>query len=139
MNANTANSQFPGIDAMDEVNGISLQITSDTTVKKVTHSLKIANEHQLYLTGPNFKMGYLSEKKKFSKASEENIKNKIGDFLFSPNEDYYTFDRIYRELYDSKDMVKMRKSITVLDKYICLLYTSPSPRDQRGSRMPSSA
>ena len=25
------------------------------------------------------------------------------------------------------------------DIYICLLYTSPSPRDQRGSRMPSSA
>ena len=24
-------------------------------------------------------------------------------------------------------------------KYVCLLYTSPSPRDQRGSRMPSSA
>ena len=24
-------------------------------------------------------------------------------------------------------------------KYNCLLYTSPSPRDQRGSRMPSSA
>ena len=26
-----------------------------------------------------------------------------------------------------------------IDKYSCLLYTSPSPRDQRGSRMPSSA
>ena len=25
------------------------------------------------------------------------------------------------------------------DLYDCLLYTSPSPRDQRGSRMPSSA
>ena len=25
------------------------------------------------------------------------------------------------------------------DGLICLLYTSPSPRDQRGSRMPSSA
>ena len=25
------------------------------------------------------------------------------------------------------------------DIYTCLLYTSPSPRDQRGSRMPSSA
>ena len=25
------------------------------------------------------------------------------------------------------------------DPYGCLLYTSPSPRDQRGSRMPSSA
>ena len=26
-----------------------------------------------------------------------------------------------------------------LHPYTCLLYTSPSPRDQRGSRMPSSA
>ena len=26
-----------------------------------------------------------------------------------------------------------------LKSYTCLLYTSPSPRDQRGSRMPSSA
>ena len=26
-----------------------------------------------------------------------------------------------------------------LSNYSCLLYTSPSPRDQRGSRMPSSA
>ena len=25
------------------------------------------------------------------------------------------------------------------EPYVCLLYTSPSPRDQRGSRMPSSA
>ena len=25
------------------------------------------------------------------------------------------------------------------NSFICLLYTSPSPRDQRGSRMPSSA
>ena len=30
------------------------------------------------------------------------------------------------------------KSVTV-QSLICLLYTSPSPRDQRGSRMPSSA
>ena len=27
----------------------------------------------------------------------------------------------------------------MLENYACLLYTSPSPRDQRGSRMPSSA
>ena len=29
--------------------------------------------------------------------------------------------------------------IVVVARNICLLYTSPSPRDQRGSRMPSSA
>ena len=32
-----------------------------------------------------------------------------------------------------------RTVITMANDYICLLYTSPSPRDQRGSRMPSSA
>ena len=34
----------------------------------------------------------------------------------------------------------LSKFLTTGDKVIhCLLYTSPSPRDQRGSRMPSSA
>ena len=27
----------------------------------------------------------------------------------------------------------------IMPSFVCLLYTSPSPRDQRGSRMPSSA
>ena len=30
-------------------------------------------------------------------------------------------------------------NVAKLQAYTCLLYTSPSPRDQRGSRMPSSA
>ena len=34
---------------------------------------------------------------------------------------------------------KTKELLTGLRKNICLLYTSPSPRDQRGSRMPSSA
>ena len=41
-----------------------------------------------------------------------------------------------RELVERKEI----KIIHVASKYQhCLLYTSPSPRDQRGSRMPSSA
>ena len=33
----------------------------------------------------------------------------------------------------------LRENPDLADAYACLLYTSPSPRDQRGSRMPSSA
>ena len=33
---------------------------------------------------------------------------------------------------------QLKKELEILS-YDCLLYTSPSPRDQRGSRMPSSA
>ena len=37
-------------------------------------------------------------------------------------------------------IAEKREWLTELDSAItCLLYTSPSPRDQRGSRMPSSA
>ena len=43
---------------------------------------------------------------------------------------------------DSKDKIAQVASISAADETVgkvCLLYTSPSPRDQRGSRMPSSA
>ena len=45
-----------------------------------------------------------------------------------------------------EDRVQIREALGLDDpiftqytRFICLLYTSPSPRDQRGSRMPSSA
>ena len=48
--------------------------------------------------------------------------------------------RLYKRI-QAKDL--WRKMLTMLFEtghpWICLLYTSPSPRDQRGSRMPSSA
>ena len=38
------------------------------------------------------------------------------------------------------DLHQIVRNLTSTDAFfICLLYTSPSPRDQRGSRMPSSA
>ena len=43
--------------------------------------------------------------------------------------------------YTEQDGSISQKAFTELneDSKYCLLYTSPSPRDQRGSRMPSSA
>ena len=34
---------------------------------------------------------------------------------------------------------KLEDRLLFIEPRICLLYTSPSPRDQRGARMPSSA
>ena len=45
-----------------------------------------------------------------------------------------------REIKPCRYIAKGRgKGIMVAQYKDCLLYTSPSPRDQRGSRMPSSA
>ena len=44
-------------------------------------------------------------------------------------------DRISVEYYGAETPIKSLASIST----VCLLYTSPSPRDKRQSRMPSSA
>ena len=60
------------------------------------------------------------------------------------------FDELWSEIQDAPgeifDVIEYKEEWEKDDKfdvesYIngCLLYTSPSPRDQRGSRMPSSA
>ena len=49
---------------------------------------------------------------------------------------FHGLERIEKDSAQAGDII----AFTGMDKlYICLLYTSPSPRDQRGSRMPSSA
>ena len=63
--------------------------------------------------------------------------------MVDKNKDYKdfletNFMRLTMELVEwmEREMVELNKT----SKYRgCLLYTSPSPRDQRGSRMPSSA
>ena len=40
---------------------------------------------------------------------------------------------------DPRKANQMVRGVVTLPHGTCLLYTSPSPRDQRGSRMPSSA
>ena len=47
-----------------------------------------------------------------------------------------TVSKAYQELVDLH-IVEKRRGLGMF--ITCLLYTSPSPRDQRGSRMPSSA
>ena len=53
---------------------------------------------------------------------------------------YLSPERLQQELVGSR-IQQMPVNLIAIDEAhcICLLYTSPSPRDQRGSRMPSSA
>ena len=44
------------------------------------------------------------------------------------------FDRVFKSIFPIEDL---NDKATL--EYVCLLYTSPSPRDSRRSRMPSSA
>ena len=54
-----------------------------------------------------------------------------------------TYEKLLVVRAQDRDEQAFRELVTLYERrmlyYICLLYTSPSPRDQRGSRMPSSA
>ena len=48
-------------------------------------------------------------------------------------------DSFWRSTENLYHRVRALFFLSAIHRYHCLLYTSPSPRDQRGSRMPSSA
>ena len=102
-------------------------------------------------------MNKLHERKK---AGEELTKTekKFAPTKFGKWDEDFTMEILeeFLELYYKKlkpggtcivwfDIEKISYLIEMMKKYkfkqvnVCLLYTSPSPRDQRGSRMPSSA
>ena len=53
--------------------------------------------------------------------------------------DYKTLDFTDPEVRGLYRIGRGEQGVLLVRPYTCLLYTSPSPRDQRGSRMPSSA
>ena len=46
--------------------------------------------------------------------------------------------RLNKKVYE-KELAKLQTELVKMQYWVCLLYTSPSPRDKRQSRMPSSA
>ena len=66
--------------------------------------------------------------------TEEGLNRVMEDWVNAHNYAIQTGDCSYAFKYVTEDTEEYG-----FYKYICLLYTSPSPRDQRGSRMPSSA
>ena len=69
-------------------------------------------------------------KKNINFIVKENEKNLRVDVLINKREELISRTRI-------KNLI-LKEKLT-LNNEICLLYTSPSPRDKRQSRMPSSA
>ena len=68
------------------------------------------------------------------KAATDHLYEQVADFI--PEFEWPA----YAPLVHAINTLKKKKNAVILaHNYICLLYTSPSPRDQRGSRMPSSA
>ena len=71
-------------------------------------------------------------KEPLSQAEIKRVLKKLG---MTPKDVLRKNDKAYKALGLTGD----EKTADLVKLMACLLYTSPSPRDQRGSRMPSSA
>ena len=124
--------------AVSSTMGDQVQIVSDTVAPaKVSPGLEIVQGDDLTLPAPS------SAPTRYIPANLRNLPS-LQDAL--DKKSYKTVmdmnESIRRTLRENDNAVKSEaKTIPEqMQQYtICLLYTSPSPRDQRGSRMPSSA
>ena len=80
-------------------------------------------------------------KKASRKSSTSNLQTPLETYLREINETALLTADEEKELARAiaKGDVRARDRMVRANLRLCLLYTSPSPRDQRGSRMPSSA
>ena len=90
---------------------------------------KFAEEYEMLREAYN---STLKEAKSTYKDNHEKIGKKLGEFSVRG-----------RTLIDGKKLLDLMgpkaDALVSLEYKVCLLYTSPSPRDKRQSRMPSSA
>ena len=82
---------------------------------------------------------YSDDKLKLRQQALTILLAKYGSELDSTRKSKYTSQSIYECAHDWVSQGNVNCNGITAYYEACLLYTSPSPRDQRGSRMPSSA
>ena len=96
--------------------------------------------HQIIIRGNGLeKFNNIIEEKTSIKPPLKNLEIKYdSNYLFGKN----SFDQwslILTEKKEHNQILNLVSSINTNENMLCLLYTSPSPRDPKTSRMPSSA
>ena len=104
----------------------------------------VKNTSYMFVTGPDVVKTVTSEEvtaEELGGALTHTTKSSVADGCFENDIDALLEMRRFLSFLPSSNISKASTRYTT-DSYLlytCLLYTSPSPRDQRGSRMPSSA
>ena len=97
----------------------------------------------MVLTNPNGDIGTPAYDPKTHDVGFTGLSDELADkgFITAASDDLITWARTGSLMWMTFGLaccaVEMMQAS--MPRYDCLLYTSPSPRDQRGSRMPSSA
>ncbi|MBP2029053.1 hypothetical protein J2Z35_002891 [Acetoanaerobium pronyense] len=100
INLNVEEKNAPAIDLVDDINRISIQVTSDNTSEKIKESIRKFNEHEHYLNYDRLIVLMLTKKKKY-----RTIFDTDGKFSFNATND----------LIDYTDLMKFIKAKSTKD------------------------
>ena len=117
---------------------------------KILHFLSSMRSYNDLLKSKGFETDYYDCKNDFSNKYEDKLKKSIKEnkskrvFSFEVEDKHFEkkLNKIVKEIGLERVIVTSPMFLNSRDdfkKYLCLLYTSPSPRDRTRSRMPSSA
>ena len=109
--------------------------TIKSVLKKYSQNKGVIDSKWNMVTGDKKQIYNLARKSYL--VAEDIVGQRQYDMIHTENFVLVDSKRRIRGFYDGTDIDVMNNLIS--DIKICLLYTSPSPRDQRGSRMPASA
>ena len=128
----------------DKAGSIGLPLPQ-TIIELIDHKtgkhVGVGERGELCVRGPQVMKGYWNRPEENKKTLQDNgTRLHTGDVAIMDEDGYfYIVDRIKDMIITNGYNVYPRNVEEAIYKHPCLLYTSPSPRDQRGSRMPSSA
>ena len=123
------------------------KVVAEVVMKYFPDFRRTLNELQRYSSCGRIDTGILSSGNEFSieklvgylrKKEFTNMKKWVTQNMDSEPQDIMR--KVYDNLYNYFDSKSIPEAVLIISEYqYCLLYTSPSPRDKRQSRMPSSA
>ena len=114
------------------------EVPVEHSVRVLREALPIMTEHGVPPIPQNYLVWY-----EYISATNYELRAEIARLIeeqqtFTPNLCRELFER-FGQTQDVKRTRDLQGALEYVMSQVCLLYTSPSPRDQRGSRMPSSA
>ena len=118
VNTNKVTNNYPGVDAIDPINKIAVQITSTSTKAKVIKTIKTFKKAE---ESPDYelKFFFLRNKPRFIERSEQEIEELISnDFKFDYSEGVLDLNSIMQELYFSGQYEKVQEVVEILDKVV---------------------
>ena len=115
-NANDLEKNAPAIDLYDEVNKIAIQVTSDSSSKKIYHTIEEFNKNKSYINYDRLVVLILTQKKKYTTAFDTD-----GNFVFDKAKDIWDVEDLMKDV-RKLDTEQIKEISNYLSKELCDKY-----------------